>query len=106
MIDETLRGRRVPPTEMEIAHDAVAVAYSLVQRHLPSIVNVNVPGSSPAGGVNAIAALARALARILGEDGAGLSREAAVSAGVAFSALLGVGVTHEEHALSVHALDS
>ena len=38
MIDETLRGRRVPPTEMEIAHDAVAVAYSLVQRHLESIV--------------------------------------------------------------------
>lgn len=101
MIDETLRGRRVPPTEMEIAHDAVAVAYSLVQRHLSSIVNVNVPGSSPAGGVNAIAALARALARILGPDGSQLSREAAVSAGVTFSALLGIGATPATHACAL-----
>ena len=101
MIDETLRGRRVPPTEMEIAHDAVAVAYSLVQRHLESIVNVNVPGSSPAGGVDAIAALATALARILSADGSQLSREAAVSAGVTFSALLGVGATPAAHACAL-----
>ena len=101
MIDETLRGRRVPPTEMEIAHDAVAVAYSLVQRHLESIVNVNVPGSSPAGGVDAIAALATALARILSADGSQLSREAAVSAGVTFSALSGVGATPAAHACAL-----
>ena len=86
---------------MEIAHDAVAVAYSLVQRHLESIVNVNVPGSSPAGGVDAIAALATALARILSADGSQLSREAAVSAGVTFSALLGVGATPAAHACAL-----
>ena len=50
MIDESLSGRRVPPSEMEVAQDAVSVAYSLVQRHLASFGNLNVPGSNPPGG--------------------------------------------------------
>ena len=84
MIDESLSGRRVPPSEMEVAQDAVSVAYSLVQRHLASFGNLNVPGSNPPGGEqgpNAIAEVCLALARTLSTEA--LSREAAVSAGTA-----------------------
>ena len=33
MIDESNTGRTTPPAEMEIVHDAIAVAYCLLQRH-------------------------------------------------------------------------
>ena len=102
MIDESLSGRRVPPSEMEVAQDAVSVAYSLVQRHLASFGNLNVPGSNPPGGEqgpNAIAEVCLALARTLSTEA--LSREAAVSAGVTFSALGGVAASPAQHACAI-----
>ena len=102
MIDESLRGRRVPPSEMEVAQDAVSVAYSLVQRHLASFGNLNVPGSNPPGGEqgpNAIAEVCVTLARTLSTEA--LSREAAVSAGVTFSALGGVAASPAQHACAI-----
>ena len=102
MIHESLSGRRVPPSEMEVAQDAVSVAYSLVQRHLASFGNLNVPGSNPPGGEqgpNAIAEVCVTLARTLSTEA--LSREAAVSAGVTFSALGGVAASPAQHACAI-----
>ena len=102
MIDESLSGRRVPPSEMEVAQDAVSVAYSLVQRQLASFGNLNVLGSNPPGGEqgpNAIAEVCVTLARTLSTEA--LSREAAVSAGVTFAALGGVAASPAQHACAI-----
>ena len=38
MVTEVLSGRHTPPSEMEAAHDAIAVGYCLVQRHAGALV--------------------------------------------------------------------
>jgi len=49
MIDEVLSGRHTPPVEMEMAHDAIAVAYCLLQRHSEAFIGGASAGSDKAG---------------------------------------------------------
>lgn len=103
MIDESLAGRTIPPAEMEVAHDAIAVAYSVVQRHAEVFVGDAAAGDVCAGDTQddpkpaaALASLVKALARSLQRPT--LSREAAISAGVTLAAAAGVGACARAHA--------
>ena len=107
MIDEALSGRHVPPAEMEVAHDAISIAYCLLHRHGDVFIGAgggaedsssNPKTTAPAASAAAaaFADLVLALTRSLRERA--LSREAAISAGVSIAAAAGVGATPAAHA--------
>ena len=107
MIDEALSGRHVPPAEMEVAHDAISIAYCLLHRHgdvfigagggaEDSISNPKTTAPAASAAAAAFADLVLALTRSLRERA--LSREAAISAGVSIAAAAGVGATPAAHA--------
>ena len=95
MIDEVLAGRHTPPTEMDVAHDAIAVAYSLIQRHSDAFVGETADAKGAETAANVVAALCRSL------QTSALSREAAISAAVTVAAAAGIGATAREHAAAL-----
>ena len=92
MIDEVLAGRHTPPTEMDVAHDAIAVAYSLIQRHSDAFVGETADAKGAETAANVVAALCTSL------QTSALSREAAISAAVTVAAAAGIGATARQHA--------
>ena len=114
MIEESNAGRTTPPAEMEVAHDAIAVAYSLVQRHGDVFLSSDSGGidsltinsatatktttmTTTTMGAETLASLVLALTRSLRQPA--LSREAAISAGVTIAAAAGVGAGAHAHAI-------
>ena len=95
MIDEVLAGRHTPPTEMDVAHDAIAVAYSLIQRHSDAVVGETADAKGAETAANVVAALCASL------QTSALSREAAISAAVTVAAAAGIGATAREHAAAL-----
>ena len=95
MIDEVLAGRHTPPAEMEVAHDAIAVAYSLIQRHSDAFVGETADAKGAETAANVIVALCRSL------QTSALSREAAISAAVTVAAAAGIGATARAHAAAL-----
>ena len=95
MIDEVLAGRHTPPTEMDVAHDAIAVAYSLIQRHSDAFVGETADAKGAETAANVVAALCTSL------QTSALSREAAISAAVTVAAAAGIGATAREHAAAL-----
>ena len=95
MIDEVLAGRHTPPTEMDVAHDAIAVAYSLIQRHSDAFVGETADAKGAETAANVVAALCASL------QTSALSREAAISAAVTVAAAAGIGATAREHAAAL-----
>ena len=59
MIDEVLAGRHTPPTEMDVAHDAIAVAYSLIQRHSDAFVGETADAKGAETAANVVASVVR-----------------------------------------------
>ena len=95
MIDEVLAGRHTPPTEMDVAHDAIAVAYSLIQRHSDAFVGETADAKGAETAANVVAALCTSL------QTSALSREAAISAAVTVAAAAGIGATARQHAAAL-----
>ena len=95
MIDEVLAGRHTPPAEMEVAHDAIAVAYSLIQRHSDAFVGETADAKGAETAANVIVALCRSL------QTSALSREAAISAAVTVAAAAGIGADARAHAAAL-----
>ena len=79
---------------MDVAHDAIAVAYSLIQRHSDAFVGETADAKGAETAANVVPRCAHRFRRRL-------SREAAISAAVTVAAAAGIGATAREHAAAL-----